>query len=186
MAALGATTVAAGVLAVGTMSADAATTRPSSNSTQSSPSIQQVTDQVTDSYTDNDTANGHTVSPDHPWTINYRDSTGHITRVWHGTRAAATALGQQWKSGRGGVAPAPSIIKTNSCREPTTYWVFFNSGMACYAYGGSLNLHITGVYEVDSGNNVGYYRIGSHDHSLARFTSDFWSTAQTVSFIHIK
>jgi hypothetical protein len=180
MAALGATTVAAGVLAAGTMSADAATPRPSSNSAQSSPAIQQITDQATDSV--------HTVSPDHPWTINYRDSTGHITSVWHGTRAAATALSQQWKGQQwkgGTVAPAPSIIKTNSCREPTTYWVFFNSGMTCYAYGGSLNLHITGVYEVDSGNNVGYYRIGSHDHSLSRFTSDFWSTAQTVSFIHI-
>jgi hypothetical protein len=120
MAALGATTVAAGVLAAGTMSADAATPRPSSNSTQSSPSIQQITDStagVTNSYPDNDTAAGHAVSPDHPWTINYRDSTGQVTRVWHGTRAAATALGQQWKAGRGTVAPAPSIIKTNSCRD---------------------------------------------------------------------
>jgi hypothetical protein len=171
MAALGATTVAAAAIAAGATSAGAATPRSSASSP---PTIQQMT------------GIGPAVSADHPWTINYRDSTGHITGTWHGTRAAADALAGRWQSAH--PAPqvvSPAIIKTSSCRLPTTYWVFHAAKLTCYAYGGSLNISINGVYEIDSGNNVGSYRINGHGYSLARFTSDVWAVGQHVTYIHI-
>jgi hypothetical protein len=133
------------------------------------------------------TGAGPTVSASHSWTINYRDSAGHVTRTWHGTRAEADALAGRLQT----VHPAPqvvspSIIKTSSCRLPTTYWVFHAAKLTCYAYGGSMNININGVYEIDSGNNVGSYKINGHSYSLARFTSDFWAVGQHVTYIHIK
>lgn len=119
-------------------------------------------------------------------TIRYRDATGHITKIWHGSRSDAAALAAHWSSGRTvEMGSRPRIIKTARCHPPTTYWVFHGSQLTCFAYGGSMRVNLRGVYEVDSGNNVGYYRTGGHNYHLARFTSDFWATGRTVNYIHI-
>ncbi len=171
LAALGATTVAAAAIAAGATSAGA-TSRSSSGSTLT---IHQMT------------GVGPTISPQHSWTINYRDSAGRITNSWHGTRAAADALAGRLQAAH----PTPQVIspltiKTSSCRLPTTYWVFHATKLTCYAYGGSLDLNINGVYEIDSGNNVGSYKANGHTYSLAKFTSDFWAVGQHVSYMHIR
>jgi len=164
--ALGATTVTAGTavgVTVGATSAEAATPHPAH--------IQQMT------------GTGPAVASTHSMTIRYRDSAGHITRVWHGTPADARELGAQWRAAHS--RATPRIMKTSSCHLPTTYWVFHSSQLTCYAYSGSLRISLSGVYEMDSGNNVGYYRVGSHNHSLQRYTSDYWATGQHVTYIHI-
>ena len=95
LAVLGATTVAASIIAAGTMNAGAATT---SNSARPQPTIRQVTGSSTP------------ISPDQPWTIRYRAADGHITDVWHGTKAAADVLSARWRA-------AHSEIGRASCRE---------------------------------------------------------------------
>lgn len=125
-------------------------------------------------------------------TIRYRDASGHITKVWHGSRSDAAARAAGWSAGHPAatghtvaIGKSPTIIKTARCHPPTTYWVFHGSRLTCFAYGGSMNINLGGVYEVDSGNNVGYYRTGGHNYHLDRYTSDFWATGKTVSYIHI-
>jgi hypothetical protein len=124
-------------------------------------------------------------------TIRYRDASGHITKVWHGSRSDAAALAAGWSAGHPAagqmvtIGKSPKIIKTARCHPPTTYWVFHGSRLTCYAYGGSMRINLGGVYEVDSGNNVGYYRTGGKNYHLDRYTSDFWATGKTVTYIHI-
>lgn len=129
-------------------------------------------------------------------TIRYRDAAGHITKVWHGSRSEAAAMAADWSAGHPSAGNAaagqtvaignsPTIIKTARCRPPTTYWVFHGKRLTCFAYGGSMRINLAGVYEVDSGNNVGYYRTGGHNYHLDRYTSDFWATGRTVTYIHI-
>lgn len=127
-----------------------------------------------------------------PATIRYRDAAGHVTKVWHGSRSDAAALAAGWSAAHPGPgqtvtmgSKSPTIIKTAHCRPPTTYWVFHGNQLTCFAYGGSKRIKLGGVYEIDSGNNVGYYRTGGHNYRLDRFTSDFWATARTVNYIHI-
>jgi hypothetical protein len=150
--ALGVASVAAGVLALGDVSANAATAQS---------------------------------------TIRYRDASGHITKVWHGSRSDAAALAAGWASGhpRTGhtvaIGKTTKIVKTARCRPPTTYWVFHGSRLTCFAYSGSMRINLGGVYEVDSGNNVGSYRTGGKSYHLDRYTSDFWATGKTVTYIQI-
>lgn len=125
-------------------------------------------------------------------TIRYRDATGHITKVWHGSRSDAAVLAAGWAAGHPAITgqavaigTSPTIIKTARCHPPTTYWVFHGSRLTCFAYGGSMRISLSGVYEVDSGNNVGYYRTGGRNYHLERYTSDFWATGKKVTYIHI-
>lgn len=163
-AAIGAGVIAVGLAVAAAGSADAGTT---------SGGLTQVT------------GSGPQVAPDHPWTIRYHDANGAISRVWHGTRAAADKLATQWQAGHLVAQVATPDIVQRSCHLPTTYWVFRHWELTCYAYSGSKAIYITGVYEVDSGNNVGYYRIGGTNHQLPRYTSDFYATPQIVVFLHI-
>jgi hypothetical protein len=180
MAALAAATLAASAIGAGTMSADAATTTSTSTTTTSSaaqPSIQRVT------------GHGPSISPNHPWTIQYWDAHGHLTRVWHGTKAQADVLSARWRSAHATPRPAgvdPAIVHASSCSEPTTYWVFWHWKMECFAYNGSMSIYITGIYQVDSGNNYGYFRFSGSgtNHYLNSYSSAFY-TNETVVFINI-
>jgi hypothetical protein len=178
MAALAAITLAASVITAGTMSASAATaTGQAPASTSAQPSIQRVT------------GHGPDISPDHPWTIQYWDAHDHLTRVWHGTKAQADVLGARWRSAHATPRPAgatPAIVHAGSCSEPTTYWVFWHWQMECFAYNGSMAIYITGIYQVDSGNNYGYFRFSGSgtNHYLDSYSSAFF-TDETVVFINI-
>jgi hypothetical protein len=63
------------------------------------------------------------------------------------------------------------------------------SSLHCYAYSGYLNTWITYTYEVDSGNNSGYFKYvyGGvyHSISLARWTSAIFYNKVTVTYIRI-
>ena len=121
--------------------------------------------------------------------------TGTVTNSWSGspTEAATlttapdgsgtlTELSQQ----TGTVSPS---ISQRSCSLPNSYWDVRASSLNCYAYAGDLNTWITNTYQVDSGNNSGYFKYvyGGvyHQISLARWTSAVFYSRVTVSHVHI-
>ena len=117
-------------------------------------------------------------------TVRIRDASGAITSTWHGSRAAAEPKIAAWRADHAGVV-SPDIEQPPHCGLPTTYWVFRADSLVCYRYGGTANINIRNVYEVDSGNNAGYYVVGGTRYYVQKYVTDLWDPKVTVTQIHI-
>lgn len=133
-----------------------------------------------------------TPSADLPTTVRHRDATGAITSVWHGPRWRAEQILAGWSAthepaatGKSGGIVSPDIEQPPHCNLPTTYWVFRADSLTCYRYGGTANINIKNVYEVDSGNNAGYYVVGGTKYYVQKYVYDLWDPKVTVTQIHI-
>lgn len=131
-------------------------------------------------------------SPDQATTVRHRDASGAITSVWHGPRSQADQLLARWSAthgpstaGKPGGVVSPDIERPPHCSLPTTYWVFRADSLVCYRYGGTANISIKNVYEVDSGNNAGYYVANGTRYNVTKYVYDLWDPKVTVTQIHI-
>lgn len=118
------------------------------------------------------------------YTITYYDSMGHIERVWHGTQAQQQAILQADRANRPTHRPSslpPDILPTGSnigahsqraasvnpdinrvygCTAPNDFWDVWNyPPLVCFANAGTISVSIYDVYEVDSGNNTGWFSV---------------------------
>jgi hypothetical protein len=122
-------------------------------------------------------------------------ATGTVTNSWSGTQAEADTLTPTPESTSGTLTElsrtgtvSPSIVK-KSCTLPNSYFNVRASTLNCYAYAGEVATYITYTYQVDSGNNVGWFKYlyggVSRQISLARWTSAVFYSRVTVTRIHI-
>ncbi len=127
-------------------------------------------------------------------------ATGTVTQTWTGSseqaaaiRAAATPPAATPPAGTGagtGGGTVQTYLRRISCTDPNPYWVVRNyPPLVCFADAGDANVLIYSVYEVDSGNNVGYFNWSyngyGHQQWLNRWTSAIFSVRVTVTHIHI-
>jgi hypothetical protein len=123
--------------------------------------------------------------------------TGSVTRSWTGSAEEGAILrnapyptsGATAQTSQQAGTVSPSIVREYGCTLPNGYWDVRASSLVCYAYAGDISTWITYTYEVDAGNNSGwftyYYGGVYHSISLARWTSAILSARVTVSHVHI-
>lgn len=125
-------------------------------------------------------------------TVRHHDVTGAVVSVWRGPRRQAEELVARRRSAheptaatKAGASASPAIERPPHCGLPTTYWVFRADNLLCYRYGGTLSIDIKHVYEVDSGNNAGYYVVSGTRYYVQKYVYDLWDPKVTVTKIHI-
>lgn len=137
-------------------------------------------------------SNQAAVAASHTETIQWIDAaTGRLTRTW--TRPAASASVTRHSPAR-----PPSTDGTGrsiyrlDCSDPNPYWDVRNyPPLVCFANSGDLDVQIYHAYEVDSGNNTGWFRwLDTNGNEVTTTISDRWVTVifsfrVTVTHIHI-
>lgn len=125
-------------------------------------------------------------------------ATGTVTNSWTGSPEEGAALrnasypssGTTDQTSQQSGTISPLIHRVYGCSDPTSYWVVRNyPPLVCFAYAGGISVYITSVYEVDSGNNVGYFRYVyggvTRQVSLSRWTSAIFYNRVTVNYVRI-
>lgn len=86
----------------------------------------------------------------------------------------------------------PDINRVNGCTDPNSYWVVRNyPPLVCFAYAGSISVAIYSVYQVNTGNNAGWfeYYYGGYYYdtpNLAKYaTVNFTNFKPEVDYIQI-
>ncbi len=102
-------------------------------------------------------------------TIEWLDTTGHIIKTWRGSEAVAVkirqheedtrrkSLLQQLQKRKQNQSIVPNIYRTDSCTLPSSFFMLRNEGLLCFATAGEISVAVYDVYEVNSGNNHGYF-----------------------------
>jgi hypothetical protein len=130
-------------------------------------------------------------------TLQWLDAaSGTVTRTWTGTPEEAEDIRRTQVpppdpggAGEDGGAVLPQLRRVH-CTDPNPYWVVRNyPPLVCFADAGDADVAIYRVYEVDSGNNSGYFTWWYNGHGynqpLGRWTSAIFSVRVTVTHIHI-
>ena len=123
--------------------------------------------------------------------------TGTVTSSWTGSQEEAATLttappdssGTLTLLGQKSGTVSTSTVRKSGCSLPNSYWNVRASSLWCYAYAGDTSTWITYTYQVDAGNNTGWFKYlyGGvyHQISLAKWTSAIFYSKVTVSHIHI-
>lgn len=131
-------------------------------------------------------------------TLLYIDAaTGTVTSTWTGNQDEAATLTTAPPDSSGTLTQlsqqsgkiSTSTVQKTGCTLPNGYWNVRASSLYCYAYAGSVSTWISYTYQVDAGNNNGWFKYvyGGiyHSISLAKWTSAVFYSKVTVTYIRI-
>ncbi len=114
-------------------------------------------------------------------------ATGKVISKWTGPQSQKAQAVQSQRSAIGAPAPVaspprgvtPLISRHSPCTANTGYFELWNSGLVCFANSGATSVTIYGVYEIDTGNNVGgvHWLCGAYS-----CDSGYWPKWSTVLF----
>jgi hypothetical protein len=119
--------------------------------------------------------------------------TGRLVRSWTGPARLATPTRRtsDLPSAQPGTEMEPSIHRRH-CTDPNQYWVVRNyPPLVCFANPGDIDVQIYLVYEVDSGDNTGWFRwLNEAGRELtttidSRWTSVMFTERVSVTHVHI-
>ena len=100
------------------------------------------------------------------YTIKWLDDQGHIAKTWRGSVKEAEKIKQREETIRYKLLPlhlkqslgvSPNSNRVDHCTLPNDFLDFRNEGLVCFANDGEMSVLIYDVYEVDGGNNSGWF-----------------------------